>query len=76
MTTAEREIHIRLCFEVLYPGRAIDFVYPNDDQIHVYADNLHFVADLASDDDGFFYFVPVVKGHRVTDLTVRIRYPI
>jgi hypothetical protein len=40
MTTSEREIHIRLCFEVLYPGRAIDFIYPNDDQIYVYADNL------------------------------------
>lgn len=76
MTTAEREIHIRLHFEILYPGRAIDFIYPNDDQIYVYADNLMFIADLDSDDDGCFYFMPVVKGHRVTDLTVRIRYPI
>lgn len=70
------ETHIRLCFEILYPGKAIDFIYPNEDQIYVYADNLMFCADLCSDDDGFFYFVPVVQGHRHTDLTVRIRYPV
>lgn len=76
MTQHPAQTHIQLNFEILYPGRTIDFIYPNDDQIYVYADNLMFCCDLYSDDDGFFYFVPVVNGHRATDLTVRIRYPI
>lgn len=76
MTRHPWEPHIHLCFEILYPGKAIDFIYPNEDQIYVYVDNMMFIADLFSDDDGFFYFVPVIAGHRNTDLCVRVRYPV
>lgn len=76
MEHRERETQIKLCFEQLYPGKAIDFIYPNEDQIYVYVDNLQFDCVIASDDDGFFYFIPVIAGRHVVDLCVRIRYPI
>lgn len=70
------EPHIRSCFQAIYPGKVVDFIYPNEDQIYVYVDGMMFIADLFSDDDGFFYFVPMIDGHRMTDLSVRVRYPV
>ena len=75
MTRAELDIQIRLSFEILYPGKSIDIDHSEEDQIDVYVDNMLFQAILCSDDDGHLYFHPIVGGHEVSQLTVRIAYP-
>lgn len=75
MTRADIDGQIIHMFSLMSPDHPIDIIHPNDDEIRVIADDQLLVAELASDDDGFFYFVPVTDGPVPSNTCIRIPYP-
>lgn len=80
MTPDQIELQVRRAFRAIYPKANIDYSTFDETLIVTVqqpeADILVFRYDIASDDDGYFYFGLVMHDHTVSDLAVvRIPYP-
>lgn len=80
MTPVQIEFQIRRAFNAIYPNH--DIRYEVFDETIVVTASVYghtsaaFRYDIASDDDGYFYFGLVMHDHTVSDLAVvRIPYP-